>query len=291
MTDLDTILNAPTPVAARALEQASKGDRWWMFEHQQCDMFAQNHSWVESREHLTDPRIRLRVAHARVLRYESISAASLVKEQPRDTTLDEAGFWSVPLELQPWEARWWNAEDLREYYEGGSAGWTGATNRFPPRQFKFPILLPTGQFRGRIRQLEEVGAFALSNWLERVTVVHGTAEQAAAHRFEVAGCGDLEDGVPAAVVDFASAYPALVGILRGEQAYCATVSEALGRLKLWRLLSVLAGSPLASDITSFVDRVRCVTWHDPCDESLYLHLAIEDPVQGISWALDGQDFD
>lgn len=64
MTDSNAILEASTPVAARILERASKGDRWWIFERDQCDVFAQNHSWAESEKYLTDPRVRLRVAHA-----------------------------------------------------------------------------------------------------------------------------------------------------------------------------------------------------------------------------------
>lgn len=119
----------------------------------------------------------------------------------------------------------------------------------------------------------------------------GTAEQAVANHIELVGGDDVDGGVHVAVVDFARVYPALVGIFGGEQAYCAAPSAALGRLAVWRLLSVLAGSAEPAEITALVDRGRCLTWHDPGDELYYLHLVIEDPLRGVSWVLDGQDFD
>jgi len=291
MTDVDAVLDAHTPAAAVALEQASKGDRWWRFHRAQCDMFAQNHSWAESEVYLSDPRLRLRVAHARVLRGEHLAAQALLSEQPRDCAPEEVGFWSVPLRLEPWEARHWNPDLLVHYREGGSSGSSGQTIRFPPERLECPELLPATHFQGRTGKVESLGAYGLSGWIEWVTTVYGTAEQAAAHQIEVGGCGHPTSEVRAAIVDFASAYPALLGIFGGAAVYGGRVSESLGRLKVWRLLGELADSNVTADITSFVDRTRCVTWHHPCDEIWYLHLAMEDPSRGISWVLDGQDFD
>ncbi|WP_216896628.1 hypothetical protein, partial [Nocardia alni] len=109
MTDLDALLDAPTPVAARVLEEASTADRWWQISGQQCDMFAQNHSWVEAAACLRDPRIRLRVAHARVLRGESIGGQYFSAERPGGLAAGEVGFWAVPLGLRSWEARHWDS--------------------------------------------------------------------------------------------------------------------------------------------------------------------------------------
>ncbi|GAB0104741.1 hypothetical protein JMUB6875_37160 [Nocardia sp. JMUB6875] len=140
---------------------------------------------------------------------------------------------------------------------------------------------------GRVEELEED---ELSDWIPSVTVVRGNAEEAIAHQVAVGGCGHATASVRAAVVEFTSAYPALLRIFGGDAAY-GGVSEARGRLALWRLLRVLAGSTDPVDVGGFVARIRCVTWQDPCDEIWYLHLAIEDPDCGMTWVLDGQDFD
>ncbi|WP_216899862.1 hypothetical protein [Nocardia alni] len=124
-----------------------------------------------------------------------------------------------------------------------------------------------------------------------MTSVDGVVEEAVAHQVAVGGCGHSTDTVQAAEVEFAEVYPALLTILGGAAAYGGAVSESLGRLRVWRLLSALAGSATVEDIDGFVARIRCLTWSDPCDEIWYLHLAVEDPVRRVSWVLDGQDFD
>jgi hypothetical protein len=40
-----------------------------------------------------------------------------------------------------------------------------------------------------------------------------------------------------------------------------------------------------------VARLRCAAWRHPDDEFVFIHLAIEDPLSGLTWVLDGQAFD
>ncbi len=169
MTDLDAILNAPTLEAARELEEAGKTDRWWHIARHQCDMFAQNHSWAEAAVCLVDPRVRLRVAHARVLRGEDIAGQDLSLEEPEGRPVEEAGFWDVPLRLQPWEAREWDPGLLTRYH---ALGW-GSSGRcgFPPERLECSMVLCPDPFRGGVGTVEGFGEWELSRWIRWVTTV------------------------------------------------------------------------------------------------------------------------
>ncbi|MEU6583346.1 hypothetical protein [Nocardia sp. NPDC046763] len=287
MVDQSSILDGQTELAAEALDRATLHGRAWTYRQPLCDIFAQNHSWADARSYLIDPRLRLRVAHARALRGEDLTRVDLRSEEPSDREPEEAGHWSVPLQLQPWESRHWDAVWLTRHHDWGSQG---PSSCFPLNDHPLPIPLSANVFDGLVGTVESLGDYELSGWIRSVPIVLGTAEQAIAHHLEVGGCGHSKSTVPAAVVEFANAYPSLVRVFGGAGAY-GTVSESLGRLRVWRLLSVMIGSTSVAEINDLVDRTRCVAWQDPCDEIWYLHLALEDPLQGLTWVLDGQSFD
>ncbi|MFE3205706.1 hypothetical protein [Embleya sp. NPDC059237] len=65
-------------------------------------------------------------------------------------------------------------------------------------------------------------------------------------------------------------------------------------MSLWYALTAMAGLPHGAPpqhVTAMVDRLRCVGWGEPDDELWFVHIAMEDPEQGITWVLNGQDFD
>src|SRR5690606_38094830 len=254
----DAMINASTPEAARLLEQAERNERSWTIQWDLCDRFAQVHTWSEADACLHDPWLRLRVAHARALRGEQIARQDLSSEQPGGLPVEESSFWAVPLELQPWEARHGNPRHLvRHHAQGGrSVGLLG----FPPEGLECPIVLHAAPFQGAAGAVEELADGELSDWIDCVTTVHGTAEEAVAHRVATGGCGHRESAVHAAVIDFGLVYPTLLSVFGGDAAYGGGASESLGRLRLWRLLGVLAGSAAVQEVNGFVDRVRCLTW-------------------------------
>ncbi|MGF1432512.1 hypothetical protein, partial [Kitasatospora sp. LaBMicrA B282] len=46
-----------------------------------------------------------------------------------------------------------------------------------------------------------------------------------------------------------------------------------------------------AQVTALVARLRCFTWCEDGDEVWHLHLALEDPVSGLAWAVSGRDYD
>ncbi|MFD6391897.1 hypothetical protein [Nocardia sp. NPDC060259] len=290
MTTQNTILSASTTAAAQALELIPRNDRWWAFERNLCDMFAQNHPWAEADGHLHDPRLRLRVAHARVLREEDIAGQYLSAEQPSDCAPGEAECWLVPLRLQSWEAKNWDTEHLWRYHEKHS-GSNGQAFQFPPERLAFPMLVHPKERQGQPADTSDFGLMETQRTIiNQITVVRGTAEEAIAHQLTINDWEQPEEPAQAAMVDFSEAYPALLCLLGGEGAF-RRASESEGRLRLWRLLYLMAGSTDVDDINDFVARIRCMTWRDWSDDIWYMHLAVEDPAQRTAWVLDGQDFD
>jgi hypothetical protein len=79
-----------------------------------------------------------------------------------------------------------------------------------------------------------------------------------------------------------------------EHAHEGRNGEAYGRESLWRALAAMAGAaPTDFDsVNAFVQRLRCVAWAEPDPRMLYyIHLAIEDAEQSVTWVLDGQERD
>lgn len=69
---------------------------------------------------------------------------------------------------------------------------------------------------------------------------------------------------------------------------------AHGRLALWRALTAMAGAdgpngPDRAEVDALVARMRCFTWHEPAAGLRHLHVALEDPACGLSWAVSGSE--
>ncbi|MGW4634660.1 hypothetical protein [Nocardia sp. NPDC004415] len=290
MTTENTILGASTQVAAQILENLPRDSDWWTYKANLCDRFAQNHPWAEGAQHLRDPRLRLRIAHARALRGEDMAGQDLSAERPSDCPPGEAENWLVPLELQPWETKNWSIDYPWRYHETHSSH-SGPGFGFPPADLVYPMLIRPGVRPDQPAEASHFGLVETQRTIVRPpTVVRGTVEDAIAYQLTINDWEPPGGPAEAAVVELADAYPALLNLLGGDGAF-GRGSESAGRLRLWRLLHAMAGSTDVDDINEFVARTRCMTWRDWSDDIWYLHLAIEDPAQGISWVLDGQDFD
>ncbi|MFF2082757.1 hypothetical protein ACFVVM_03240 [Nocardia sp. NPDC058176] len=225
-----------------------------------------------------------------MLREEDLAGRDLSAEQPDDCAPEEAECWLVPLRLQPWEAENWNTDYLWRYHEQHS-GSSGEAFQFPPVHLTFPMLVYPKKSQDQPANTSDFGSAEIGQTIiNQITVVRGTAEEAIAHQLTINEWEQPEEPADAAMVDFSDAYPALLSILGGEGAF-GRASESEGRLKLWRLLYLMAGSTDVDDINDFVARIRCMTWRDWSDDIWYMHLAVEDPAQRTAWVLDGQDFD
>ncbi|MFJ8582368.1 hypothetical protein [Micromonospora sp. NPDC093277] len=277
-------LEAPAGIAAAAAElfpdddKGPPGPLW--------EAVAQHHTWRELSPHLTNPRTRHLVAHTRVLHGEDLCDA---------IDLD-AQLLGAPLCLQAWEAANWRSTlDISEYDRTGSSG---CTIWAFPNHLAEPIPLPTTTVRSA-----QHDAVPLLDGLSSATkayAFHGTAWEAASMvatdqaRMPRGQQRQGRWGREGSQVRFADTYSSLVHLATGGGAYARRTGQAIGRTALWKALAAMAETTPTADphsVTAFVERLLCVAWQEPDDEIWYLHLAMEDPEQGIAWVLTGNDFD
>ncbi|MGQ5262827.1 hypothetical protein ACTWLT_18975 [Micromonospora sp. ZYX-F-536] len=276
-------LEAPAGIAAAAAELFPDDDRG--YPGPPWEVLAQLHTWRELSPHLINLRMRHLVAHTRVLHGEDLRPADL-----------DSQLLGAPLCLQPWEAAgWYSALDISEYDRTGSSGCTMWA--FPSR-LAGPMPLPAAAVRPA-----QHDAVPLLDGLSSATqayAFHGTAWEAASMvatdqaRMPRGQRREGRRGREGSQVRFADVYSALVHLATGDGAYARRTGQALGRTVLWRALGGMAEVAPATDphsVTAFVERLNCVAWQEPDDEIWYLHLAMEDPEQGIAWVLTGNDFD
>ncbi|MFE2106049.1 hypothetical protein ACFXAF_09285 [Kitasatospora sp. NPDC059463] len=270
---------APPEVAARLFDpDGGPGTAADVTDHDAgplWEVLATRHSWRRLAPLLGPPPVRRLVAQTRVLLGEDLS---------RDAEPDREG---VPLRLEPWEAAGrTEGAPVREYLRDGGA--RSALLTLPAsREGLAPVELPAPGTRlpgqPATRALAELAGWA------RAVCVRGSAPCAAAQLAP----GRLVTG---GYLPFVLAWPALVQAGVTGRAHGA----AHGRLALWRVLAAMTGArrPGWADRADLVDRaevgalvarMRCFTWEDPADRLRHLHLALEDPASGLSWALSGSE--
>ncbi|GAB3852830.1 hypothetical protein ACFPIJ_26075 [Dactylosporangium cerinum] len=269
-------LEAPVEIAAVAVDLFAQGPYymgalWEVVAHR---------PWRELRQHLPHERTRHLVAHTRILCGEDLQW---------DADLD-VGMIGAPLCLLPWEAACWNGEfDVPEYNRtscSGTWGW-----RFPDALPDPIAMSPDVAVAVEHDALRELNALSTA---VRAYAFRSTAWEAAA------AIGWDGPDRHAGGVEFADAYKHLVHLAAGHLAYDIPTAhegrngEAYGRESLWRALAAMAGAaPTDFDsVNAFVQRLRCVAWAEPDPRMLYyIHLAIEDAEQSVTWVLDGQERD
>ncbi|GGU95729.1 hypothetical protein GCM10010495_01720 [Kitasatospora herbaricolor] len=261
---------APPEVAVRLFdEDGGPGTAAGVGDHDSgplWEVLATRHSWLRLAPLLGPAPVRRLVAHTRVLVGEDLSYGA----EP-----DPDG---VPLVLEPWEvAGWGDSGRVRDYLRAG--GSRSSLLALPAtREGLGPVDLPVR--RERVAGQRATKEFAaLADWAQ-VACVRGTAPDAAA---QYAPARRVTGGY----VPFAAAYPVLVQAGAGVRAH----GVARGRLVVWRALVAMTGAarPDRAEVNALVARLRCFTWCDPADELRYLHVALEDPATGLSWAVSGDD--
>ncbi|MFB6893263.1 hypothetical protein ACFCX4_28560 [Kitasatospora sp. NPDC056327] len=264
---------APPEVAARLFDRdGGPGTAAGARDHDAgplWEVLATRHCWRRLAPLLGPPPVRRLVAQTRVLLGEDLA---------RDAEPDPEG---VPLLLEPWEAVG-RAErsPVREYLRDG--GSRSALLTLPAsREGLAPVELPApgAPLPGQpaTRALAELAGWA------RAVCVRGPAPRAAAQ---------LAPGrrVTGGYLPFALVWPALVQAGVADRAHGA----AHGRLALWRVLTAMTGvdgppAAVRAEVEALIARMRCFTWEDPADRLRHLHLALEDPATGLSWAVSGSE--
>ncbi|MFJ8041864.1 hypothetical protein ACIRBX_15335 [Kitasatospora sp. NPDC096147] len=232
------------------------------------EVLATRHTWRRLAPLLGPEPVRRLVRHTRILLGEQLGPAA----EP-----DPEG---VPPALEPWELAARQPDALvREYLPKGGAR-------------RALLTLPAG--------LEGLGPVELPERGEQVMGLAATRLLATTVPWVTARC--VRGPGPAAAaqlttarrvtgghVSFGAVYPALLQAAT-ERPW---QGSAEGRLALWRLLAAMTGADTVSvpEVNALVARLRCFTWQEPDDELRFLHLALEDPATGLSWALSGARYD
>jgi hypothetical protein len=265
-------LSAPAPWAAAVVEGGYLGPG------PLTEVVAQEHTFAELAGELHDGPARAQVAQERVLRGEVVD----------DTEVAADGTTGLPGRLLAWEPGY----ALAEYLPNGDA-------RFPaPAPLRTTAPVPAGDGSVECEDAAD-GARALADavrhWrsrsegVVRSVGVEGTAADAVAV---------LVDGpatwTEVSVADAVAllAWAAASGGARGRRRGAAT-----GRFEAWWVLAVLTASDddWPVDPGPAAEELRWWVWEPGATERVgaapgwVCRLAVEDPVDGLAWALDATD--
>jgi hypothetical protein len=238
------------------------------------EVVAQHHTWAELAPYAPDGPVAALAAHERVARGEQIDAASV----------SNAEVLGVPLVLQPWEP-----EYLVPTYYADRVEAPG------PDALHGRSLTLGDHAAAPVDDNEVVDAFrdvvrpwtAHSDGYARVVTVEGTATDALA----TLGVRDVRS----AWVDAGEALARIAWAGSSGGRHGRRRGVATGRDLAWAAASALAGYEPGervdpSALGDAISNLRWLVWSAPdASTGWMLRIAIEDPVDGIAWAVDAVD--
>jgi hypothetical protein len=277
--DYRLALEAPAPYAAAVLQPGAARFALGPL----TEVAAGGHDWAALAPHLGDPASATAVAQERVIRGEDLTVAGAGRGWDLDVEL--------PLRLAPWEPSY-------------------ALPRYRDREATFPQPEAARRELGPARALgggnadaldEDPGTEALEDVVEtwiressgqvRSLVVAGPAETALARLLAEqdqppdATLGPLSPAEALALLQWAGASGGAYGHRRG---------GARGRFAAWSAAAALAGLDWPAEEAALGEAIRELTWYRwrPAtgrETGWVLRLAVEDPVDGLAWAVDATD--
>jgi hypothetical protein len=234
------------------------------------EVAASTHDWNELEGEVADRRLRTLIAHERVLLGESIDPVQI------DTHVLE-----VPLELLPWEPGYPLA-----VYRSDRAD-------FPERDRPELGWVDLGD---RVEVLLEDDALEALSELTRPWT-----EQSNGSFVGVAVAGSAYDAirtlgphrVRATEIDLASALSVMAWAGASGGAYGRRRGAPVGRMLTWWVLAAILGFDDLDDPEELGDEAASLRWvlWDPGDQigGWAFHLAVEDPEDGLAWAVSSAD--
>ncbi|CAN5138943.1 hypothetical protein BH24ACT1_BH24ACT1_01300 [soil metagenome] len=238
------------------------------------EVAASTHTWAALAPHLTPGPVAGLVAHERVIRGEIAD----------DKAVLGTDVLELPLVLQPWEP-----------------AYPVATYRFDGAEFPSPALPPLRRAMlpapaPQVADAHVPAALAAlvepwvieSNGVNHTVAVRGTAESAiAAVGHGEARVSEVGAGAALAAMAWAGASGGAHGRRRG---------AAVGRFGAWWSLAALAGLiddwPVPpEELGAAAKELRWLQWEPATGTTpgWSLHLAIEDPEEGLAWAIEASD--
>ena len=261
-------LDAPAPLAATVVHSGAGrfavGPLW--------EVAASTHTFAELAPHVEDPYLRVLIAHERMLRGDAVAA------DEGDRMLVDA-----PLHLAPWEPSYPTAVYRADGVADPELSWPALS------WVELPERHPTGGTDPATETLVDLVTPWVdeSNGRAEAVVVEGTAEEAirslGPHRAQLAPL-DLRQAM--ALMAWTAASGGAHGRRRG---------TPVGRALTWWSLATLVGLDEAwpvseRDLGQAASDLRWWKW-DPGTEigGWGLYLAVEDPVDGLAWAVSASD--
>ncbi|MFM8971423.1 MAG: hypothetical protein ACKOOG_02030 [Actinomycetota bacterium] len=264
-------LDAPAAVAATVLTEGAAR----FAPGPVAEVVASTHSWAELAPHVVDGPVAALCAHERVVRGEVVDSA----------TVAHAGVLAPPLALRPFEPEYLVAQYRTDRVEAPGPdpihgrplpaveGWEAIDDPEVAEALRDLVRPWTAQSEGRVR----------------IAAVRGDAISAIAALGVRAARGAWIDGAEAlARLAWAGASGGVHGRRRG---------AAAGRDRAWVAAAAFAGfapdePPDADALGAAIGELRWLVW-DAADAGAgsgwVLRLAVEDPTEGLAWALDASD--
>lgn len=268
-------LGAPGEWAATTVSEGAG----WLGPGPLTEVVASTHTWRELAPHLEPGPLAAVVAQERVLRGEDLSDDERVPE----------AFVDVPLALRSWEP----AYCLASYALDGVTVDRSAVDRLHGSLGPAVGLVSAVASRGdEVRALESLVDHwaSSSSGLRRAVEVSGAAVDAAATLLGASevSVSEITFGEALAVMAEAAATGAAHGRRRG---------AAAGRQAAWWTSAVLCGLHdewgefAADDLAEAADELHWFVWASPrgTPPGWWCRIAVEDPVDGLAWALDATD--
>ncbi|MEN8113218.1 MAG: hypothetical protein ABFS21_02420 [Actinomycetota bacterium] len=234
------------------------------------EVAASTHPWSDLGPHIATPTVRALIAHERAIRGDEVAPSSI-----------DGGFLEIPPRLQPWEPQYPVAvyrEDGVDFPEG---------DRTPLAWVDLP---DTGVRLAEDGAAEMLHALVRPWWDEssgHADVVHVEGGAEAAIRVLGPHRARLAD------VTLREALSAMVWTGASGGAYGSRRGTPVGRSLTWWVLAGLLGydeMPEDPGALAEASELRWVLW-DPGDSvgGWALHLAVEDPDDGVAWAVSAVD--
>ncbi len=259
-------LDAPGPLAGQVVKEGAGrfalGPLW--------EVAASTHPWDELAPHVDDDRLRTLIGHERLLRGESVDIGEI-----------DPHVLEVPFLLEPWEPQYPVAAYRSDRADFPEPEWTRLDW----------IELPDPIAREHDDDAIEALVGLTAPWTEQSNgraegvVVAGGALQAirtlGPHRARAA---EIDGGEALALMAWTGASGGAYGRRRG---------TPVGRMRAWWALAALLGLDDIDDPGELGAEVAGLRWWrwDPGDQigGWGFHLAIEDPGDGLAWAVSAVD--
>jgi hypothetical protein len=259
-------LDAPGPLAGQVVKEGAGrfalGPLW--------EVAASTHSWNDLAPHVNDARLRTLLAHERVLRGEAFSPDGV-----------DPHVLEVPLAVQQWEPDY------------PVAAYRSDRADFPENEWSGLEWIELGEPLARLDEDDALEALLglVAPWMEQSNgraegcVVEGSAVDAirtlGPHRVRAA---EIDGGEALALMAWTGASGGAYGRRRG---------TPVGRAQTWWALAALLGLDDIDDPDSLgagISELRWLRW-DPGDQigGWGFHLAVEDPEDGLAWAVSAVD--